>query len=104
MALTTVLKSSGHETSNWLLLYKSDTKFSHTYKILLEGTQVRNFHLQDALICHLGHLYVSSSEHSKMTWEAHYSRVVGHFKVDSANTAELFLLVEPSTRCWEVLL
>jgi hypothetical protein len=80
--LTTVLNSCGHETSNWPLLYTSDPKFGHTYNTLLEGKQVPNFHLQDALLCHLGHLYVPSSEHAKMIWEAHYSRVIGHFGVE----------------------
>jgi hypothetical protein len=82
MALTTVLNSCGHETFNWLLLYKSDPKFGHTYNTLMEGKQVPNFHLQDALLCHLRHLCVPSSERAKMIWEAHYSRVVGHFVVE----------------------
>ena len=37
MALTTVLNSCGHETSNWTLLYTSDLEFGHTYKMLLKG-------------------------------------------------------------------
>jgi hypothetical protein len=43
---------------------------------------VANFHLQDGLLCRLGHLCVPSSEHVKMIWEAHYSRVTGHFDVE----------------------
>ena len=35
VAITTVLKSCGHETSDWLLLYKSDIEFGYTYKALL---------------------------------------------------------------------
>eukprot|EP00253_Pinus_taeda_P033996 PITA_33996 len=31
MALTTVLNTCGHETSDWSLLYKSDPEFGHTY-------------------------------------------------------------------------
>jgi hypothetical protein len=81
MALTTVLNSCEHETSDWPLLYTSDSKFVHTYNTLLAGKQVPNFHIQDALLCHLGHLYVPSSECAKMIWEAHYSRVAGHFRV-----------------------
>ena len=81
MAITTVINSCGHETSDWLLLYKSNPEFSHTYMTLLEGNQVPNFHLQDALLWHMGHLCVPSSEHAKMIWEVHYSRVVGHFEV-----------------------
>jgi hypothetical protein len=33
-------------------------------------------------VCHLGHLCVPSSEHVKMIWEAHYSRVAGHFGME----------------------
>ena len=86
MALTTVLNSCGHETFYWPLLYESDPEFSHTYKALLGGTQVPNFHLQDALLCHLGHLCVPSSERVKMIWEAHYSGVVWNFGVEKIVT------------------
>jgi len=82
MALTTVLNSCGHETSDWPHLYKSDPEFGHTYQTLLEGRHVPDFHLQDALLCHLGHLCVPSSERAKMIWEAHYSRAAGHFGVE----------------------
>jgi hypothetical protein len=43
---------------------------------------VDNFHLQDGLLCHLGHICVPSSERAKLIWEAHYSRVAGHFDVE----------------------
>ena len=82
VSLTILLNSCEHETSDWLLLYKSDLEFGHTYKTLLEGMKVPNFHLQNALLCHLGHLCVPSSERTKMIWEVHYSRVTGHFGVD----------------------
>eukprot|EP00253_Pinus_taeda_P035977 PITA_35977 len=82
IALTTVLNSYGHETSDWPLLYKRDPEFGHTYQTLLEGQPVPYFHLQDALLCHLGHLCVPSREHAKMIWEAHYSQVDGHFRVE----------------------
>ena len=81
MALTTILNSYGHETSNLPLLYKSDPEFGHTYQTLLEGEHVLDFHLQDALLCHLGHLCVPSSECAKMIWEAHYSQAAMHFEV-----------------------
>jgi hypothetical protein len=42
---------------------------------------VDKFHLQDGLLCHLDHIYVPSSERVKLIWEAHYSRVAGHFSV-----------------------
>ena len=75
MVLTTVLNSFGHETFDWPLIY---IKY---HKTLLEGKKVPNFHLQDALLCHLGHLCVPSSEHAKMVLEAHYSWVIGNFMV-----------------------
>ena len=77
VAITIVLNFCGHQTSDWPILYKSDPEFSHTYRTLLEGNQVPNFHLQDALLCHMGHLGVPSSECAKMIWEAHYSWVTG---------------------------
>jgi hypothetical protein len=43
---------------------------------------VTNFHIQDGLLCHLGHLCVPSREHMKLIWEAHYSRVAGHFGIE----------------------
>jgi hypothetical protein len=43
---------------------------------------VTDFHIQDRLLCHLGHLCVPTSERAKMIWEAHYSRVAGHFGME----------------------
>lgn len=82
MALITVLDSYGHEIAGWPHLYKSDLEFGSIYETLLEGKQVPNFHLRDALLCHLGHLCVPSSECTKMIWEAHYSQVARHFEVE----------------------
>ena len=81
-ALTTVLDSCDHETSGWSQLYGSDPKFSSTYRALYVGTPVADFHLQDGLLCRLGHICVPSSERAKLIWEAHYSRVAGHFGTD----------------------
>ena len=58
VAITTMLNSCRHETSDWLLLYKSDLEFSDTYQTLLEGNQVPKFHLQGVLLCHMGQLCV----------------------------------------------
>ena len=80
--LTTVLNSYGHETFGWSQLYASDPYFSTTYQAVSVGTPVTNFHLQDGLLCHLGHLCVPSSECAKLIWEAYYSQVAGHFGVD----------------------
>jgi hypothetical protein len=62
MTLTTVLDSCGHETSGWPHLYETDPDFANTYQMLGANTVVTNFHLQDGLLCHLGHLCVPSSE------------------------------------------
>jgi hypothetical protein len=85
--LTMVLHSCGHEASEWPQLYKSDPDFTTTYQMLGTGMTVTEFHLQDGLLCHLGHLCVPSSEHAKMIWEAHYSRMAGHFGME--NTMEV---------------
>jgi hypothetical protein len=79
--LTTMLESCGHETSGWPHLYEEDPEFSTTYQMLGANSVVANFHLQDGLLCHLGHLCIPLSERAKLIWEAHYSRVVGHFGI-----------------------
>jgi hypothetical protein len=62
VTLTTVLDSCGHETSGWPHLYETDPDFTNTYQMLGANTTVTNFHLQDGLLCHLGHLCIPSSE------------------------------------------
>jgi hypothetical protein len=81
-ALTTVLHSYGHEASEWPQLYQQDPDFTTTYHLLGTGATVTDFHIQDRLLCHLGHLCVPTSERAKMIWEAHYSRVAGHFGIE----------------------
>jgi hypothetical protein len=49
--------------------------------MLSANAVVANFHLQDGLLCRLGHICVTSSESTKLIREAHYSRVAGHFSV-----------------------
>eukprot|EP00253_Pinus_taeda_P024345 PITA_24345 len=81
--LTTVRHfQTQRKTSGWPHIYKSDPEFDSTYQTLLEGKQVPKFQLQDALLCHLGHICVPSSERDKMIWEVHCSRVAGHFRVE----------------------
>ena len=77
-----MLDSYGHETSGWPQLYETDSDFATTYQMLGAKAVVDNFHLQDGLLCCLGHICVPSSERVKLIWEAHYSRVVGHFSVE----------------------
>jgi hypothetical protein len=79
VALTTVLHSCGHEASEWPQLYQQDLDFVTTYHLLGTGVIVTDFHIQDRLLCHLGHLCVPASERAKLIWEAHYSRMEGHF-------------------------
>jgi hypothetical protein len=74
-ALTTVLHSCGHETSEWPQLYQQDLDFSTTYHLLGTCASVTNFYIQDKLLCHMGHLCVPTSEHAKVIWEAHYNQV-----------------------------
>jgi hypothetical protein len=81
MALTTVLDSCIHETSRWTQLYETDPDFATTYQMLGANVVVDNFHLQDGLLCCLGHICVPSSEREKLIWEAHYCRVAGHFGI-----------------------
>jgi hypothetical protein len=58
MALTTMLDSCGHETYGWPQLYETDPKFATTYQMLGANAFVSNFHLQDGMLCLLGHIYI----------------------------------------------
>ena len=82
MTLTIVLNYCGHETSGWSQLYASDPDFATTYQVVSVGTPIANFHLQDGLLCHLGHLCVPSRQRVKMISKSHYIQVAGHFGVD----------------------
>jgi hypothetical protein len=77
-----VLDSYDHETSGWPHLYEIDPDFSTTCQMLGANSMVANFHIQDGLLCRLGYLCVPSRERAKLIWEAHYSRVAGHFGVE----------------------
>ena len=77
-----VPKSFIHVTFIWANLYETDLEFTTTCQMLGENSIVANFHLQDGLLCRLGHLYVPSSECMKLILEAHYSRVAGHLGVE----------------------
>ena len=76
-----MLDSCSHETSGCPQLYEIDLDFTTTYQMLGANAVVDNFHLQDGLLCRLGHICVPSSEWAKLIWEAHYSRVAGHFSI-----------------------
>jgi hypothetical protein len=82
VALNTVLHSCGHETSEWPQLYQQDSDFTTTYQILGTSAIVTDFHIQDRLLFHLGHLCVPTSDHAKLIREAHYSQVAGHFGIE----------------------
>jgi hypothetical protein len=81
-ALTTMFHSCGNEASQCPQLYQKYLDLTSNYYILGIGTNVTYFHIQDALLCHLGHLCVPTSECAKMIWEAHYSQVAGHFGME----------------------
>ena len=66
----------------WPQLYEIDPEFTTTYQMLGANIVVDNFHLQNGLLCHLGHICVPSSERVNMIWEAHYIWVEGHFGVE----------------------
>jgi hypothetical protein len=44
-ALTTMLHSCGHETSEWPQLYQQDLDFATTYHLLGTGATVTDFHI-----------------------------------------------------------
>jgi hypothetical protein len=81
--LTTVLESCGHDTFGWPQIYEIDFEFSTTYQIMGANAVVDNFHLQDGLLCRLGHIFVPSGERVKLISKSHYSWVAGHFDVDA---------------------
>jgi hypothetical protein len=56
--------------------------FSTTYQLLGTSANVTDFHIQDGLLCHLGHLCVPARERAKLIWEAHYSQMAGHFGME----------------------
>jgi hypothetical protein len=78
VALTTMLHSFRHEASKWPQLYQQDPDFTTTYQLLGTGATVTDFHIQDRLLCHLGHLCVPTSERANLIWEAHCSRMARH--------------------------
>ena len=80
--LTIVLHSCGHEASEWPQLYQQDPYFATTYHLLGTNATVTDFHIQDGLLCHLGHLCVPTSKREKMIWDAHYSRMEVHFGIE----------------------
>jgi hypothetical protein len=82
VTLTMVLDSCEDETYGWSQLYDNDPNFTTTYQMLGTCTIIVDFHIQDGLLCHLGHLCVPSSEHAKLIWKSHYSQVARHFGVE----------------------
>jgi hypothetical protein len=77
-----MLHSYVHEASKWPQIYQQDPYFSTTYQILGTGMTIIDFHIQDGPLCHLGHLCVPTRKHANLIWEAHYSRMAGHFGVE----------------------
>jgi hypothetical protein len=81
-ALTTFLHSCGHEASAWPQLYQQDLDFTTTYHLFGTGTIVVDFHIQDIILCHLGHICVPTSEHVMMILEAYYIWVARNFGIE----------------------
>jgi hypothetical protein len=54
----------------------------HHYQLLGTGATIIDFHIQDGLLLHLGHICVPISNHAKLILESHYSQVAGHFGVE----------------------
>jgi hypothetical protein len=82
VALTAMLHSYGNEASEWPQHYRQDENFTTTYQLLGTGTNVTNFHIQDELLCHMGHLCVPVRERAKIIWEARYNQMEGHFGME----------------------
>jgi hypothetical protein len=55
-----------HEASAWPQLYQQDPDFATTYQLFGTGVTVTDFHIQDRLLCHLGHLCVCTNECANM--------------------------------------
>jgi hypothetical protein len=66
----------------WPQIYQQDPDFSTTYQLLGIGENITDFHIQDGLLCHLGHLCLLAIEHAKLIWEYHYSQMAWHFGMD----------------------
>jgi hypothetical protein len=58
------------------------SRFFHHLSSLRYRNNCQQFHIQDRLLCHLGHLFVPTRDREKMILEAHYSRMAGHFWVE----------------------
>jgi hypothetical protein len=81
-ALTTMIHSCGHEAYEWPQLYQQDLDFATIYQLLGIGENVIDFHIQDGLLFHLGHLCVLARKCAKIILEAHYSWMAGYFGVE----------------------
>jgi hypothetical protein len=93
------LHSCWHEASKCPKLYQQDPDFTTTYQFLGIGVNVIDFHIQDRLLCHLGHLYFLARERAKMIWEARYGCMAGHVGSGEnyGHSIETFLLAKTST-------
>lgn len=80
-AISMGLNSCGHQIEAWACLYENNVKFVDVYNQLVKGQQVNGFYLQDGMLCHLGQICVPNAKRKKLIWEAHYSKVAGHFGI-----------------------
>jgi hypothetical protein len=70
------------QTQAWPQIYQQDVDFATTYQLLGTDMTVTDFHIQDKLLCHLGHICVPTRESANMIWEAHYSWMGEHFGME----------------------
>jgi hypothetical protein len=76
-----VLDSCGHETFRWPHLYETDPDFSTTYQMLVP-TQWSLISIFRMGCCVIWAISVFHQVSVKLIWEAHYSRVAGHFGIE----------------------
>lgn len=78
-----VLQNSSLKLEIYVEKYSTDVDFKDIYESLTHGTQVEevNFHIHDRLLYHLGKLCIPQKESAHVIWEAHSSRIAGHFGV-----------------------
>jgi hypothetical protein len=69
VALTIIPNAYAHETSRWPQLYYNDHKFVVTCQTLGRCKNVPYFHLQDKVLCYVGHICVPSRKYENIIWE-----------------------------------
>ena len=81
--LSTVMSMQGYDTTNWPQLYSVDCDFFAIFRQIYADTlSTTDYFLKDTFLYKLGQLCVPTGEHRhKLIWDAHYSKIAGHFGV-----------------------